>query len=108
MAAEDLLQEVVETKFQVYARNETACLTILGDPKYEALQSQGASFWFHDNQNMLPESIIRSSRKSVLPSEESFALPPSPSTGNKSSVDKDWDNASFATQPPILPEGLLF
>jgi hypothetical protein len=99
-----------ETKYQVYARNETACLSILGDPKYYALKSQGASFWFHDNQDMLPESIIRSSRKSVLPSEESFVLPPSPSPsiGNESSIAKDWDNASFATQPCILPEGLLF
>jgi hypothetical protein len=97
-----------ETKHQVYARNETACLSILGDPEYYALQSQGALFWFYDNQDMLPESVIRSSRKSVLPSEESFALPPSPSAGNDSSSEKDWDDASCVTQPPILPEGLLF
>ncbi len=97
-----------ETKYQVYACNETACLSILGDPKYDSLKSQGASFWFYDNQDMLPESIIRSSRKSVLPSKESFTLPPSPSAVNENTTDKDWDNASIATQPHILPEGFLF
>ena len=103
-----------EMKYQVvlWARNDEtgACLSILGDPKYYyTLKSQGASFWFYDNQDMLPKSIIPSSRKLVLPSEESLAHPPSPSTANKSSIDNDWDNASFATQPPpILLESFLF